>query len=85
MALYEPPHQDLRCLQIQLFSSLVFKELKKILRKCRSDEGLYSVVIAIKFVKVYEKFWVFLRFQQGGFLIAFLNFHIHIHYMMTAP
>ena len=24
----EPPHQDLRCLQIQLFSSLVVKELK---------------------------------------------------------
>ena len=23
----EPPHQDLRCLQIQLFSSLVLKEL----------------------------------------------------------
>ena len=28
MAHYEPPHQDLRCLQIQLFSSLVPKELK---------------------------------------------------------
>ena len=27
MAHYEPPHQDLRCLQIQLFSSLVLKEL----------------------------------------------------------
>ena len=30
MAHYEPPHQDLRCLQIQLFSSLVVKELKGI-------------------------------------------------------
>ena len=28
VAHYEPPHQDLRCLQIQLFSSLVVKELK---------------------------------------------------------
>ena len=28
VAHYEPPHQDLRCLQIQLFSSLVLKELK---------------------------------------------------------
>ena len=28
MAHYEPPHQDLRCLQIQLFSSLVVKELR---------------------------------------------------------
>ena len=27
MAHYEPPHQDLRCLQIQLFLSLVLKEL----------------------------------------------------------
>ena len=24
---YEPPHQDLRCLQIQLYASLVLKEL----------------------------------------------------------
>ena len=29
MAHYESPHQDLRCLQIQLFSSLVLKELNK--------------------------------------------------------
>ena len=29
MAHYEPPHQDLRCLQIQLFSSLVVKELTR--------------------------------------------------------
>ena len=27
MAHYEPPHQDLLCLKIQLFSSLVLKEL----------------------------------------------------------
>ena len=27
MAHYEPPHQDLCCLQIQLFASLVVKEL----------------------------------------------------------
>ena len=27
VAHYEPPHQDLHCLQIQLFSSLVLKEL----------------------------------------------------------
>ena len=26
----EPPHQDLRCLQIQLFSSLVLKELRQL-------------------------------------------------------
>ena len=28
VAHYEPPHQDLCCLQIQLFSSLLLKELK---------------------------------------------------------
>ena len=28
MAHYEPSHQDLRCLRIQLFSSLVVKELR---------------------------------------------------------
>ena len=27
VAHYEPPHQDLHCLQLQLFSSLVGKEL----------------------------------------------------------
>ena len=32
MAHYEPPHQDLRCLQSQLFSSLVVKELIKELK-----------------------------------------------------
>ena len=32
MAHYEPSHQDLRCLQIQLFSSLVLKELINIIQ-----------------------------------------------------
>ena len=31
VAHYEPPHQDLHCLQIQLFSSLVIKKLRWIL------------------------------------------------------
>ena len=29
VAHYEPPHQDLHCLQIQLFLSLVVKELRR--------------------------------------------------------
>ena len=29
VAHYEPPHQDLHCLQIPLFSSLVLQELKE--------------------------------------------------------
>ena len=36
MAHDEPPHQDLHCLQIQLFSSLVVKELN-ILLACSSS------------------------------------------------
>ena len=28
MAHYEPPHQEIRCLQIQLFAPLVVEELK---------------------------------------------------------
>ena len=35
MAHYVPPHQDLRCLQIQLFSSLVLKELINIIQLSR--------------------------------------------------
>ena len=31
VALHEPPHQDLRCLQIQLFMSLVVKELNHVI------------------------------------------------------
>ena len=50
VAHHEPPHQDLRCLQIQLFSSLVVKELtcnqlllydtlKPSRRKCAKGSG----------------------------------------------
>ena len=31
VAYYEPPYQDLRCFQIQLFSSLLLKELISII------------------------------------------------------
>ena len=40
MAHYEPPHQDLRCLQIQLFLSLVVKELN-----CSVKDSLYSGIL----------------------------------------
>ena len=33
VAHYEPPHQDLHCLQIQLFSSLVLKELILLMKR----------------------------------------------------
>ena len=35
VAHYEPPHEDLRCLQIQLFSSVVLKELNICFRDIR--------------------------------------------------
>ena len=35
VAHYEPPHQDLRCMQLQLFSSLVDKELNQQTEFCR--------------------------------------------------
>ena len=36
---FEPPHQDLRCLQIQLFSSLVLKELRMAVGGCKLPFG----------------------------------------------
>ena len=57
MAHYEPPHQDLRCLQIQLFSSLVVKELRNIIsdlgmaRGCivRQSGRVCSVILILTF------------------------------------
>ena len=40
MAHYEPPHQDLRCLQIQLFSSLVCKGLNDIFSETTRPRAL---------------------------------------------
>ena len=37
VAHYEPPHQDLRCLPIQPFSSLVLKELRT--QSCSQTES----------------------------------------------
>ena len=45
---YEPPRQDLRCLQTQLFSSVVLKELNKI---------TFSINSRIWCVKVHVKFF----------------------------
>ena len=46
MAHYEPPHQDLRCLQIQLFSSsvLITKEVKLLLQDEPSNDTNYPVL-----------------------------------------
>ena len=40
VAHHEPPHQDLLCLQIQLILSLVFKELKLILKHCSYESKI---------------------------------------------
>ena len=47
MAHYEPPHQDLRCYQIQLFSSLVLKELINIVQLSSGEPGLVDRVLAL--------------------------------------
>ena len=49
MAHNEPPHQDLRCLQIQLFSSLVVKELRVriILENVDITYKCYSCVLSV--------------------------------------
>ena len=46
VAHYEPSHQDLRCLQLQLFSSLVGKEL--INRLIQQDKDIYGTGSDIK-------------------------------------
>ena len=55
MARYEPPHQDLRCLQIQLFSSLVVKELINTLAM-----SLTGLLIENTYLR-----WVALRYKGG--------------------
>ena len=42
MAHFEPPCQDLRCLPIQLFSSLVFKELRRVSLSITNRYKCYS-------------------------------------------
>ena len=43
VAHHEPPHQDLRCLQIQLFSSLVLKEK---ISKFKPSSQIYRICIS---------------------------------------
>ena len=49
VAHYEPPHQDLRCLQIHLFSSLVLKELRIVY-----ETVAYRALLNIKYLKLYR-------------------------------
>ena len=48
MALYEPPHQDLRCLQIQLFGLNIFISENNI-------HGNYNIVIYINIIGLERK------------------------------
>ena len=53
----EPPHQDIRCLQIQIFSSLVVKDLKdKSLKRLQAS----STLDQLSLVKMQNQ-----RFSQG--------------------
>ena len=51
MAHYEPPHQDLRCLQIQLFSTLVLKELMCISQPMPYKVGKNTKLVRTQFEK----------------------------------
>ena len=55
MAHNEPPHQDLHCLQIQLFSSLVVKELsdEAIKMTFHNLVRLQSYLVSICFIKCF--------------------------------
>ena len=55
MAHYEPPHQDLRCLQIQLFSSLVLKELSTFTAPTRFKVPFLLFVPMISDQAVYKR------------------------------
>ena len=48
VAHYEPPHQDLRCLQIQLFSSLVLKQLRNVVAVLIELFGICTRKLTIK-------------------------------------
>ena len=75
MAHYEPPHQDLRCLQIQLFSSLVAKELIQVacLIKMTTKTGftvIYTLASrGINFLPIGSTF--FFGFVLFGFFFFF--------------
>ena len=51
MAHFEPPHQHLHCLQIQLFSSLVPKELSHLIVK----KNLYEIRVESDFPETCKK------------------------------
>ena len=79
MAHYEPPHQDLRCLQIQLFSYLVVKELKhasdyffKYIAKKEKKQNCYSVI------------QILLLFPTKGEGIALFSLQILLVFKLTS-
>ena len=50
MAHDEPPHNDIRCLPIQLLSSLIGKELTRM--------SVFAVLIHVKFTSLKNKIWI---------------------------
>ena len=67
VAHHEPPHQDLRCLQIQLFSSLVPKEL--IVYK--SVSKFYVCLVRCK--TELDPWHVLERGRGGGLMIEYIQ------------
>ena len=46
VAPYEPPYQDLHCLQSQLFSCLVLKELTQVSKSCFNTEQMVKLFMS---------------------------------------
>ena len=71
---YEPPHLDLRCLQIQLFSSLVLKEFQyQYWGKSQIQLFLFQVLKELTMISVtFTLFSVFVMWADLG-MPAILN------------
>ena len=63
VAHHEPPHQDLRCLQIQLFSSLVHEQKELI---CYSIVCLYERIVIVVVVLLFYVHGKHLRSCRDG-------------------
>ena len=70
MAHYEPPHQDLHCLQILLFASLVLKELNNIL--FIENTYMYVQYIMIQDLTVSKMLIYKYGTPEGTFLFQYL-------------
>ena len=79
MAHCEPPHQDLRCLQIQLFSSLVIKELLSEIEKREAKKSGVASPVGIPIHLNTLSYWRYLA------VVDLLDFRIPPFRKMHLP